>query len=272
VENVVKYVKQNFLYNRTFHNIETLNDEAMNWLGRTANMLPHAFTKKEPHSEWLIEQPFLKPYQPHPVKVVPISTYMVRTDNAIMYKGNLYSLPSGTYQGKGSKVAIKVQQGYLVITDEEGNHELCRHRLAVGKGKKIINTDHKRDKTAAIDEMIAQLSELLPDAAKGKEWLAGIRKDKPRYIRDQIIMVRQTIREASPEIVAQTLDYCLENRIYNASDFKAIITHLLEEQQPSREAKIITLNPLSGSVSKEAFRKPATSSIEDYQQIIKKDQ
>src|SRR5690606_38894205 len=26
VENVVKYVKQNFLYNRTYHNIETLND------------------------------------------------------------------------------------------------------------------------------------------------------------------------------------------------------------------------------------------------------
>lgn len=36
VENVVKYVKQNFLYNRTYHNIETLNDEAMGWLGRTA--------------------------------------------------------------------------------------------------------------------------------------------------------------------------------------------------------------------------------------------
>ena len=48
VENVVKYVKQNFLYNRTYFNIETLNDEVMNWLGRTANALPHAFTKKSP--------------------------------------------------------------------------------------------------------------------------------------------------------------------------------------------------------------------------------
>jgi transposase len=63
VENVIKYIKQNFLYNRTFHNIETLNDEALGWLGRTANALPHSFTRKEPCKEWLIEQPFLQPYR-----------------------------------------------------------------------------------------------------------------------------------------------------------------------------------------------------------------
>lgn len=50
VENVVGYVKRNFLYNRTYHNIDTLNDEALGWLGRTANILPHAVTKKDPFS------------------------------------------------------------------------------------------------------------------------------------------------------------------------------------------------------------------------------
>lgn len=58
VENVVKYVKQNFLYNRTYYNIETLNDEVLGWMGRTANLLPHAFTQKVPHAEWIIEQGF----------------------------------------------------------------------------------------------------------------------------------------------------------------------------------------------------------------------
>ena len=37
VENVVKYVKQNFLYNRPFTDIDILNSEALAWLGRTAN-------------------------------------------------------------------------------------------------------------------------------------------------------------------------------------------------------------------------------------------
>ena len=272
VENVVKYVKQNFLYNRTFHNIETLNDEASGWLGRTANALSHAFTKKEPYSEWIIEQPFLKPHRTYAAKTVPFSTYVVRKDNTISYKGNFYSLPLGTYQGKGSKVALSIDQGYLIVTDEAGKQELCRHRLAIGSGKKVINTDHKRDKTAAIEKMISQLCELLPDATKGQQWLAGIRKDKPRYIRDQIIIVRQTIRGAAPETVTKALDYCLENHIYNATDFKAILDHHNQQQKGTNEAKTVLLNPLSGSVTSDAFKKPDSSSIEDYQKILKNDQ
>lgn len=49
IENVFKYVKMNFLYNRTLHNIETLNDEVLGRLGRKANLLPHGVTKKEPY-------------------------------------------------------------------------------------------------------------------------------------------------------------------------------------------------------------------------------
>ncbi|MEQ8554281.1 MAG: hypothetical protein RIC53_16610 [Cyclobacteriaceae bacterium] len=54
-------VKYNFLYNRTFHNIETLNDVAMGWLSRTANALPHAATWKIPYDEMTTEKPLLKP-------------------------------------------------------------------------------------------------------------------------------------------------------------------------------------------------------------------
>ncbi len=62
VENVVKYTKQNFLYNRPYWDLENLNQEALGWLGRTANMMTHGSTKKEPCAEWHIERPFLTPY------------------------------------------------------------------------------------------------------------------------------------------------------------------------------------------------------------------
>lgn len=32
IENAVKYVKQNCLYNRTFYEVETLNTDGLNWL------------------------------------------------------------------------------------------------------------------------------------------------------------------------------------------------------------------------------------------------
>jgi Integrase core domain len=266
VENVVKYVKQNFLYNRTYYNLETLNDDALGWLGRTANALPHSFTKKEPVTEWHIEQDFLKPYVAQPLLNRPLS-YTVRKDNTISWKGNLYSLPLGTYQGRGSQVTVQIQHEELVIFRAEGT-ELCRHQIATGKGIKVINTDHKRDKTSAIQEMIDQLCPLLDSPEAGKEWFSAIRTAKPRYVRDQLLLIRQAIETTDPALIDRTLRYCLDNHITRAVDFKAI---LLQQQPHSvTQKKIIPLNPLSGVRPEPTLMEPEKSSIQDYEDIIKK--
>lgn len=48
VDNVVQYVKKNFLYKGSYWDLDTLNTEASCWLARTANALAHNFTKKVP--------------------------------------------------------------------------------------------------------------------------------------------------------------------------------------------------------------------------------
>jgi hypothetical protein len=48
VENVIQYIKKNFLFNRLYQDNETLNEEAIAWLHRTANHLPHNYTKIAP--------------------------------------------------------------------------------------------------------------------------------------------------------------------------------------------------------------------------------
>jgi hypothetical protein len=264
VENLVKYVKQNFLYNRTYYNLETLNDDVMGWLGRTANALPHSFTKKEPHSELIIEQAFLKPYVAQPIVIKPMA-YTVRKDNTISWKSNLYSLPSGTYTGRGAQVTVQTEQEDLVIFHVQGS-ELCRHKIAFGKGLKIINTDHKRDKTAAIEEMINQLCALLENPQAGKDWLATIRTAKPRYIRDQLLLVREALETTDRNLIDKTIRYCLENHITSAVDFKAILTQ--QQPQPVPQEKIIVLNPLSGT--RPQITEPEKSSIQDYESLIKK--
>jgi transposase len=276
VENLVKYVKQNFLYNRTFHNIETLNEEAMGWLGRTANALPHAFTRKAPVSQWHIEQPFLAPHVPYLTAPAPILQMAVRKDNTISYKGNYYSLPLGTYKGRGTWVDGRIDKGHLILTarsassSNEAGKELCRHVIAEGGGLKIINTDHKRDKTSAIDEMIEQVSRLLNDPEQGKRWLNCIRDAKPRYIRDQLLIVRKTIEEAGdPVSVCKAVRYCEGNNITSATDFKSILFSYQQEmkdQQPT--AKIVCLNPLNGQMPDAALNSPEKSAIKDYDAII----
>lgn len=269
VENVVKYVKQNFLYNRTYHNIQTLNDEVMGWLGRTANGLPHGTTQKEPCTEVNIERPFLQPHSPYALRVVTApKPYAVRKDNTISYRGNFYSLPLGTYQGKDTRVAIVIQQDTLVIGGAGDQREICRHKIPVGKGNKVFNTNHKRDNTAAIGEMMEQVAALFENPAKAMQWLGMIRTDKPRYIRDQLTTIRQTaLLAASPDLNG-TMEYCLSQGIHSAADFKSILA--AKQKQPVAETKIVRLNPLSGHTHDKANIKPHQSSIADFETILKK--
>lgn len=266
VENVVKYVKQNFLYNRTFHNIETLNDEVLGWMGRTANHLPHGVTRKSPCSELIKERPFLTPYLPFTAQSVSLSSYAVRKDNTVSFKGNFFSLPLGTFKGKDTYVAVQVQGGELVISCPGDLSEICRHVLPAGRGVKVINTDHKRDKTAAVQEMVSQTAELFVHREKAVQWLEKIRDEKPRYTRDQLAIIREAVGKSDGGTVSLALDYCLEKAIYSASDFRSI----LELQKPAAKAepKTAMLNPLNGKVPDSANIRPEQAGMNTYSDIL----
>lgn len=267
IENVVKYVKQNFLYNRTYYNIETLNDEAMRWLGRTANVIPHNVTQKVPHTEWIIEQPFLNEQQ-EIVRRSQAVLYTVRKDNTISFKSNLYSLPLGTYAGRGAQVSVTIDEDTLHVTSITGEF-ICAHKLASGRGLKIINTDHKRDKTAAIGELIKAISLLTKIPYQASEWLKTIHIAKPRYVRDQLLLIRKSIESNEHELIAQTIQYCLANKIASAVDFDAIIQQH-HRTTTNSDQKVLPLNPLSGNHLNNAILQPQKSSIGDYQDIVSK--
>ena len=117
IENVIQYVKKNFLYNRTYHDIETLNEQAIAWLARTANFLPHNYTKKTPQSEHLIEKQYLTPYISMPIENDTSKLYNVRKTNTISYKSNFYSLPIGTYTDSNTQVIVKQDDANILISD-----------------------------------------------------------------------------------------------------------------------------------------------------------
>jgi len=62
IENVVKYVKLNFLRGRTCNTLEVLNEQALGWLERTANAKEHSAIRRIPCQEWLIEKAFRAPF------------------------------------------------------------------------------------------------------------------------------------------------------------------------------------------------------------------
>jgi hypothetical protein len=135
-----------------------------------------------------------------------------------------------------------------------------------------MNNDHKRDKSSAIDEMIDQICALIDNPIKGKEWMATIRIAKPRYTRDQLMIIKQVIDATDRAIVNKALDYCMENKIASGPDFKAIVMQFKQAQPEKENIKIIQLNPLGGTRPDSAMVQPDKSQIEDYETIFKNNQ
>ncbi len=265
VENVVKYVKQNFLYNRSFKDLETLNDEVHDWLIRTGNALYHGTTRKIPAEEYDIEKDFLNPWYPIVTEQEKYPPYTVHKDNKVSYKSNVYSLPLGTYKGKGTTVLLKVTLDQLILLNHK-EEEICRHDISRLKGQKILARDHGRDKQVAIAQMMAEFSELMENKLQALDWVSQIQNHKPRYIRDQIQLLKATVTGIDPHIASQALNYACLHKIVSATDFKAITEALKRQKvvESEPDPKIIQLNPLSGESRKNADTTPEQSDLGTY--------
>lgn len=268
VENMVKYVKQNFLAGRSFKDLETLNQEAHVWLSRTANALAHGTTKRIPAREMEDEVTYLYPWHPVFMEEQAYIPYTVRKDNTISWKSNFYSLPLGTYKGRGTRVLIGIEDKELIIQDMD-KKELCRHIYSILQGQKILQTDHSRDKSQAIWEMMQEFAALFEDSEEALGWIYKIKADKPRYIRDQIQLLKTTVRTLDPLIATHALYYCSEYYIYSATDFKFIAEKMTREQTSIVRAVIPPQhNPLSGKVLFNASAEPAKSNLNSYDAIF----
>ena len=267
VENVVKYVKQNFLYNRPFTDIDILNSEALAWLGRTANAQLHAGTQKVPYNEWCAERGSLIPFIAIPMQL-PSVLYTVRKDNTISWKGNFYTLPSGTYKGRGTQVRVSKDNATIVISDQANNY-ICTQIISTGKGNLVRNTDHKREKSAGITQMITDISCMFTNPELAVSYMEGIRAEKPRYVRDQLILIKQTIEITDKQIVDLTLQYCLQMKVFSANDFKSVAAGLSQKKSWEESTPLITpVNPLNGQRASVAQSQPMQSSIVDYELLM----
>jgi hypothetical protein len=173
----------------------------------------------------------------------------------------------GTYKGRGSQVCIKKESDKIVISDL-ADKELCRHTIASGKGQVVTNTNLRRDKSGAIEELIGQVSEMFDDPQIARQYLEAIHDEKPRYVRDQIILIRQTIEKHEQQTVNEALAFCCSNSIYSAVDFKTVVEQKTRNKAIVIEPVIAQINPLSGSLSTNVTIKPETSKIIDYQILM----
>jgi hypothetical protein len=263
IENVIKYIKYNFLRGRVFYSIQALNSQAIDWLGRTANAKVHSTTLKIPALEWELEKEHLIPLKQPFAIAKDHPAYNVTKDNVIHFKGCSYTVPEGTFQKPKTEVFVRQENDYLIISNI--NHEeIARHEISLLKGQQVRNNNHKRDHGKKVKELISQAICLFTDQIKAEGYLASMHKQMPRYARDQINMVVSAGKKYTRDEMDQTLIYCLENNLPKAVDFEPV---LLSLRHTTLDPTISRKEVLHLQNSKYKIQ-PQTSSISDYKQIL----
>jgi hypothetical protein len=119
--------------------------------------------------------------------------------------------------------------------------------------------------------MISDVSLLFEDSVLAKQYLECIHREKPRYIRDQLIILRQTLNCTDKHLISNTLHHCVDMQIYSANDFRSVADSYLKKQAHKETCNInpISANPLSGTMLGTAHYQPRKSSISDYDHLMR---
>lgn len=139
VENVVGYLKKNFMQRKHEPTLRALNEDVRVWLEKVANKKPNQTTKESPIKRFEVEQirlvrTDLKPLFP----IIHWEIREVSRDSFISFRGKRYSVP---YRYVGQTVKVKeTLDHHIEIYDE---HEcIAKHPILTGKVGYHLNIEH----------------------------------------------------------------------------------------------------------------------------------
>lgn len=272
IEKVVDFVKDNYASNRIFLGIDRWNEDCIKWLKRRGNGKTHNTTRKIPAEVFNVERKYLQPVTEKLISEIRILsiTYQVRKDNTVPIQGNRYSVPIGTYRGPYTYVGVnKVDDKQLIIYDIETKKELAKHEIPASKGNLVKNNNHRRDKSQKIAPWMDKLSEKFSDAKKARSFLDKIYQEKARYMRDQLILIEDTIKTTNNTIMDKALEFCVSNNLNSAVDFKDALKHYSKIAEKKAENQTEPVKCLTETVSIKAAIKPKVRDISEYVKIFK---
>ncbi|GIP35919.1 hypothetical protein [Paenibacillus sp. J2TS4] len=196
----------------------------------------------------------------------------MRKDNTIWYESNRYSVPIGTYDRTDKEVAVRVtEDNRLIIYEEDSGHILAEHTLCLHrKGELIRNNNHGRDRTKGVQAYVDHVVQRFTDASEARRYLEEIRKQKPRYIRDQLQAIEKSVTVAGTKAADQALAYCLKNSLYRAADFADAVSHYKDKAQQQAVEKP-TQSDLKLLVQVDAAKlkaKPQIREFKTYERIL----
>ena len=232
IENLVKYVKRNFLGIRDFTNAEEANISVLNWLKRRANGKISQATMQIPEVLVKNEREYLHPLQN---SIFKKSSLVGREERTVNEKGCIsvnacsYQLP---HRYRNKTVEIYMTKYKLFIFDIYSGEEIVEYDLSLIPGKTISRREYRRENETTLEELKACVSAMF-DFDNWKHFTEKNFSAFPRYIRDQCVEAKKyfKINDIDKQILDASLDYCLKNNTPSFSNLNDTYIYFKREQE-----------------------------------------
>lgn len=240
IEAVVKYVKNNFLKCRTYFGLSQLNSECLAWLDRTANGRIHETTKMIPDRAFAEESKHLKPAPTLSEPVVP-RVAAVRPTNVVSYLQNRYQVPKGTYYpGRVAEITVDETGGKVFFADPQTGEVLAEHPIEKNHKGKLVQLPKNADryKESAYTDLKVKVISRFNGYAPASGYVERIIMKYPRYIRDQLSLIRKMQEKYELPSLMRAIDYCTERELFSATDLKDTLEYFSHDEPKAEKVNV----------------------------------
>jgi hypothetical protein len=121
------------------------------------------------------------------------------------------------------------------------NEELLAvHPVCYERGMYIRNTNHARERSQSILQLKDDVLQMIPDKDIGQIYLDRLHKEKSRYLRDNLLLLKKHIPDIEKNYLSEAIRFCFENNLINAARLLEIAKHYQKEAQWVSKGKITT--------------------------------
>ncbi|MBM3285411.1 MAG: transposase [Candidatus Aminicenantes bacterium] len=266
VENLVKFVKTNFLGSRDFERVEEANAGVRSWLQRRANGKISQATKQIPAVLFDEERTHLRVLRNSIFRKDSLLGREERTANdkaLISVQACNYQLPP-RYKNKTVEIYTTTEE--LFVFDVFTGKEIIAYRLSLIPGQVVSTRSLRKEGETSVEELktaVAGLFTLEP----WKRFVERNFKTFPRYARDQCLEAKRFFaeKEVDPGILERAIRYCLENDTPSFANLRDTYVHFERE---SRQPEPVTLVEIEGPGPYQPL-KVSRRSVSDYEEAAR---
>jgi len=250
VENLVKYVKRNFLSTRDFTMLEEAQESLWKWLTRRANGKISQATKRIPEEVIIEEREHFRPIRSSIYRkgsIVGREERLVDDKCRISVNASQYTLPA-RYRKK--LVEIYKSEDRLFIFDTNTGKQITEYQLSVIPGSIEKNNDCYR-KTGQSTRELRELVQNKYDLERWGEFVRQNFKEFQRYVRDQCLVAQRLFDgEVDRACLEQALEFCLEHRTYSMGNLYDTYEYYRRLSEASGEDLLEKMSPPLKEVSR----------------------